>query len=199
MKINQSFSVKQPRADVWELFQDIPALAQCMPGAMLTQDNGDGTYKGQVAIKLGPFTAAFEGEAKHDPQPAEFSGDVVGKGIDKRGGSRSSLTMSYRLTESEDGTEVAVDADVRLSGPIAQFGRAGIMQETAGLLIEQFVGNIEQKLTSRASETSSVDQPAPGQEASPLKKKPPSLSGFGLLRLLIARYLRKLFGARTAP
>jgi carbon monoxide dehydrogenase subunit G len=199
MKINQSFSVIQPRADVWKLFQDIPALAECMPGAMLTQDNGDGTYKGQVSIKLGPFTAAFEGEAKHDPRPAEFAGHVVGKGIDRRGGSRSSMTMSYRLTELDGGTQVAVDADVRLSGPIAQFGRAGIVQETAGLLIEQFVGNIEQKLASGASGARSDDQRASGQDTAALKQEPPSLSGFAVLRLLIARYLRRLFGARTSP
>ena len=38
MKISQSFNVSQPLASVWELFQDGPRVARCMPGAELTED-----------------------------------------------------------------------------------------------------------------------------------------------------------------
>ena len=148
MKISQSFEVNQPTDVVWALFQDVPALAECMPGASLTEDRGDGAYAGQVAIRLGPFTAAFEGEATHSSDPQTRTGHVDGKGFDRKGGSRSKLSMDYAVRESGDHTEVNVDAEVQLSGPIAQFGRAGVMEETANLLIGQFVANIEKKLAS---------------------------------------------------
>ncbi len=192
MKISESFTVDKSRDAVWALFQDVPALAECMPGATLTEDKGDGTYAGQVAIKLGPFTASFEGEARHTPDEAAHSGHVEGKGIDKRGGSRSRMTMDYALNGDGERTEVNVDADVQLSGPIAQFGRIGVIEETAKLLIGQFVGNIETRLG-----VASDPQP---DEAAPAEPKPApaeaanSLNGLALLRMLIGRYFRKIFG-----
>lgn len=146
MQIKQSVLVNRPREEVWALFQDIPAIARCMPGAELTSDNGDGSYVGVLSIKLGPFKASFEGEVAHQPDPATFSGKAEGRGIDKKGGSRSRMTMSYALAEQGGGTELSVDADVQLSGPVAQFGRPGIVTETARLLIQQFVANVEARL-----------------------------------------------------
>ena len=71
-----------------------------------------------------------------------------GKGTDKRGGSRSKLVLDYRLAEVPGGTRVDVDADIQLVGPIAQFGRTGIVTETANILIRQFVQNVEAKLAA---------------------------------------------------
>lgn len=192
MKISQSFTVEKSRDAVWALFQDVPALAKCMPGATLTEDKGDGTYSGQVAIKLGPFTASFEGEAKHLPDAVTHSGHVDGKGIDKRGGSRSRMSMDYVLNGEGDRTEVTVDADVQLSGPIAQFGRIGVIEETAKLLIGQFVGNIEKSLG--ASSDPQPDQAAPAEPKLEPTEATNSLNGLALLRMLIGRYFRKIFG-----
>lgn len=192
MKISESFTVEKSRDAVWALFQNVPALAECMPGATLTEDKGDGTYAGQVAIKLGPFTASFEGEAKHVPDAAAHSGHVEGKGIDKRGGSRSRMTMDYALSGDGERTEVNVDADVQLSGPIAQFGRIGVIEETAKLLIGQFVGNIETRLG--AASDPQPDQAAPAEPTPAPAEAANSLNGLALLRMLIGRYFRKIFG-----
>lgn len=146
MQIKQSVTVNRPREEVWALFQDIPTIAGCMPGAELTRDDGDGAYAGVVSIKLGPFKAAFEGEVQHTPDPGTFSGKAEGRGIDKKGGSRSRMTMTYVLVDKAEATDLAIDAEVQLSGPVAQFGRPGIVSETAKLLIQQFVANIEAEL-----------------------------------------------------
>lgn len=148
MEIKQSFTVARPLDVVWALFQDVPAVATCMPGAELTADKGGGAYAGKVGIRLGPFNAAFEGEAELTTDPATHSGRLEGRGTDKRGGSRSKLVMAYRMSEAAGGTKVDVDADVQLAGPIAQFGRTGIITETANVLIQQFVQNVEAKLAS---------------------------------------------------
>jgi len=146
MQIKQTVVVQCPRQEVWQLFQDIPEIAGCMPGAELTKDNGDGSYAGSVSIKLGPFKAAFEGEVTHVPEPETFSGRAEGRGVDKKGGSRSRMTMIYGLVEKGCDTELSIDAEVQLSGPVAQFGRPGIVTETAKLLIAQFVSNVERRL-----------------------------------------------------
>ena len=63
MNIVEQFTVTRPIESVWGLFQDVPELAQCLPGAELTIDNDDGTYEGRVAVKLGPISSSFDGKA----------------------------------------------------------------------------------------------------------------------------------------
>jgi carbon monoxide dehydrogenase subunit G len=145
MKITQSFTIAQPLDAVWAMFEDVPGVARCMPGAELTENKGGGTYAGRLGIKLGPFSASFDGEATVTRNDADHSGHVEGRGIDKRGGSRSRLVMDYRMEPAEEATRVTIDADLQLSGPVAQFGRTGIVNETAGILIGQFVRNLEAK------------------------------------------------------
>ena len=146
MKVTQEFEVARPIATVWEFFQNVPSVADCLPGAELTEDKGDGTYTGKISVKLGPMTAAFEGEATVTPDAAANSGHIEGKGVDRRGGSRGQVKVDYNLTEAPGGTKVAVDADITLSGAAAQFGRTGLINEMSGRLIGEFVTCLEAKL-----------------------------------------------------
>jgi len=216
LEIKQSFTVARPLPQVWALFQDVPVVASCMPGAELIADKGGGAYQGRVSIKLGPFGASFEGEAQVTPDAATHSGHVEGKGTDKRGGSRSKLVMDYRLAEAPGGTKVDVDADIQLVGPIAQFGRTGIVTETANVLIRQFVQNVEAKLAAMPASTAGASAAAttatatagPGAAASaaasasapasptakPAPPPPNQISAFALLGAVIASWFRRLFG-----
>ncbi|MCR9136155.1 MAG: SRPBCC family protein [Alphaproteobacteria bacterium] len=206
MKISQTFNVSQPPDVVWTFFQNIPELAECMPGASLNEDKGDGVYTGQVAIKLGPFTASFEGEAKVQVDETARTGHAEGKGFDKRGGSRSKLVMDYALKDNGAQTEVSVDADVQLSGPIAQFGRAGVIEETAKLLIGQFVTNLEAKLASAHSPATGEDevQPVADDDGADKPSEPVAVApradnavnGLALMRMVIAGYFKRLFSRK---
>ena len=188
MKITQSFTVSKPLPVVWDLFQNIPEVATCMPGAELIADKGDGTYAGRLGIKLGPFNAFFDGEATVTQNSADRSGHVEGKGIDKRGGSRSKLVLDYCLVGSAGTTSVTIDADLQLSGPIAQFGRTGVINETASILIGQFVKNVEGKLAAIHVGAATTPGPAPAMPAAK------SLSATTLLGLLIKSFFSRLFG-----
>jgi uncharacterized protein len=83
MKITQAFTVARPLATVWDFFQDVPQVAQCLPGAELLSDDGDGRYTGRVAVKLGPLSASFEGSATVTPDAAAHTGLIDGKGADR--------------------------------------------------------------------------------------------------------------------
>jgi uncharacterized protein len=74
-------------------------VAECLPGAELTEDRGDGTYAGKVSVKLGPMAANFEGEASVTPDEASHSGTIDGKGADRRGGSRGQVKVHYALEQ----------------------------------------------------------------------------------------------------
>jgi uncharacterized protein len=147
MRITQEFVVSRSPAMVWEFFQDMPAVTQCLPGAELLGESEDGIHQGRLSVKLGPMTAAFEGTAVVTPDPASRSATIDGKGVDRKGGSRGQVKVTYRVEPSDGGASaVTVDADVTLSGPVAQFGRTGLINEMSKRLIGEFVACLEAKL-----------------------------------------------------
>ncbi|HEY5889438.1 MAG TPA: SRPBCC family protein [Acidimicrobiia bacterium] len=152
MKISQQFDVASTPQVVWEFFQDVPSVAQCLPGAELLEVNDDGTYDGKLSVKLGPMTAAFEGTATVTPDPESMTAKIEGKGVDKRGGSRGQVKLDYKVSPAALGSSVEIDADVTLSGPAAQFGRTGLINEISKRLIGDFVDCLEGKLAAGSAE-----------------------------------------------
>lgn len=151
--ITQEFEVQRPATAVWDLFQDVPNVVACMPGAELTGTTGPEKYRGRLSVKLGPVSASFEGEASVEQiDPSGLSAVIRGKGIDKRGGSRGAAIVSYRLLPVGAATKVAVDADVTLQGRLAQFGRTGLLEEVSKALTADFVACLERKLGAETAE-----------------------------------------------
>jgi uncharacterized protein len=149
MKITQDFVVSRSPEAVWQFFQDVPAVAQCLPGAQLAGQSEDGGYEGQLSVKLGPMTAAFEGNCFVTPDPNTRTAVIEGRGVDKRGGSRGQVRVEYSVAPSETGEcTVTVEADISLSGPAAQFGRTGLINEMSKRLIGDFISCLEAKLAA---------------------------------------------------
>lgn len=203
MKITQEFTVARPLPVVWEFFHDVGRVAACLPGAEYLGRREDGRHAGRVSAKVGPFQASFEGDAAIDYDDAGHSVRAEGKGVDRKGGSRSRMTMTCNVAEVAGGTRVAVDADVQLSGAIAQFGRTGIITEIANVLIQDFVRNAEAALAepepapaapaapSAAGSPAPSPAPAAAPRAAPAASTP--ISGFSLLAAALKAWLRGLF------
>jgi uncharacterized protein len=151
MKIEQQFVVARPLPVVWDFFKDIPRVAACMPGAEYLGQKPEGPYLGRVTTKVGPFQTNFEGEADVTFDDAAKQVRSVGKGVDKKGASRGKMTILCSLFDEGGSTKVVVDADVQLSGSIAQFGRTGLLTEIAGVLVANFVHNAEAQLAPTGS------------------------------------------------
>jgi carbon monoxide dehydrogenase subunit G len=64
MKMEQSFEVQAPLAQVWSALIDLERVAPCLPGAAITGRDDDGTYRGTFSVKLGPMTASYNGTIK---------------------------------------------------------------------------------------------------------------------------------------
>lgn len=180
MKISQEFVVARDPDTVWAYFQDIPSVARCLPGAELTGQNDDGSFEGKLSAKLGPMTAAFEGTATVTPDPGTRSARIEGKGVDRKGGSRGQVVVDCRLEADGAGTKVTVDADVTLSGPAAQFGRTGLINEMSRRLIADFVECLEASLAAATPE-----------EAAAVRA--PEVRGFGLFFSALWAWIKKLF------
>ena len=159
MKIEKSFDIACSRDAVWAAFDDVHLVAECLPGAAIGEDLGDGRYKGKFSIKLGPMAAAFAGDVSIERKPEEWTGIVSGKGADARSSSRATGSLTYRLFGGggEQPTHVEVMSEVNFAGALAQFGKAGVIHEIAGRLTSEFVRNFEAKLqAARESRTASA-------------------------------------------
>ncbi len=181
MKIANTFTVPRARGQVWDLFQDVPRVATCIPGTQITEDLGEGRFKGRVEVKLGPITTAFEGDAVHTADAADWSGAITGNGRDRGAGSRAKFSTVYRLAESAAGTEVSVESDISLAGAVAQFGRSGLLEEVTSRLLAQFAVNLEGQITVGTA-AADFDPPAPVRQ----------LDAGGLLWASVKAWLRGL-------
>lgn len=148
MRFTEEFVVARPPREVWEFFKDVPAVADCMPGAELGEQKEDGTYEGTIGIRLGPLSLGFQGRAEVEWDDEELAGRITAQATDRKGGSRAQAQVDYRLEEVEDGTKVVMDIDLSLSGAAAQFGRTGLIKQVSGRMTGQFARCLEEKLTS---------------------------------------------------
>ena len=185
MKITHEFAVTRPVEAVWGFFQDVPAVAQCLPGAELTADKGNNTYGGKVSVKLGPLTAVFEGDAVVTSNSQAHTAVIDGTGVDRRGGSRGHVKVSYALVDLDGSTKVDIDADVQLSGAAAQFGRTGLINEMTTRLIDDFVACLEAKLA------------APTLDEAMAISNPTHVRGLSFFWASLQAWLRRLFRGRA--
>lgn len=148
IKLERSFAVPAAPDEVWEYFQDIPAVAACLPGAQLDDIRDDGTYAGAVTFKLGPMTARFEGTASIETDQADRSAHITGKGSDRTGGSQGRIVLDYHVGPEDAGSLVEIDAEVTIMGAAAQIGRPGLINEMATRMVSDFVTCVEARLAA---------------------------------------------------
>jgi carbon monoxide dehydrogenase subunit G len=142
MQLAHEFTVDTPIDRAWAVLTDVERIAPCMPGAELTEVDGD-TYHGLVKVKVGPITAQYKGTASFvEKDEAAHRAVLKAAGRDARGQGNASATVTAVMTEQGDGTRVEITTDMTVSGRVAQFGR-GVMADVTARLLRQFVGNLE--------------------------------------------------------
>jgi aerobic carbon-monoxide dehydrogenase small subunit len=158
VRLAQTFVLEHPRVAVWALMSDPEAVAFCMPGARLDGPPRDGTLTGRIEVKLGPVVARFAGEGTVTPHPHEHRQVIEGRGADRKGGSRVSGSVDYRLTPCAgaaggEATRVGVVIAYALTGVLAQLGRSRLARDLAGRIGEAFAQNVDARLNQAAGRT----------------------------------------------
>ena len=161
MDLRHSFTVPLDVESTWAHFGDIAALAECFPGAVVTDVEGD-TFRGTVKVKLGPIALQYAGSGTFvEKDDAAHRFVVEAKGKDKRGNGTAGATVTLAMTAAGESTEVQVDTDLAITGKPAQFGR-GVMQDVSDKLLGQFVTCLEQRLGSPAVVDGAAETEEPG-------------------------------------
>ena len=182
--LEQQFSVAHPPEQVFAMFDDIAAVAACLPGASLTGPPKPERVHGAIRVRIGPITATFLGAARVERNPADMSGRIVGIGNDRRSRSSTQGEIRYRLAPIEQGTRVDLSIGYTLTGMLAQVGRPGLVRDLAARLIAEFAGNLDRRLSG----TSPGDATAAELNGMAL--------GFSLLRAQVARWVGRFSSKR---
>jgi uncharacterized protein len=190
VELDNSFEVPLCPAEAWPLLMDIRRIAPCMPGAEVTEVVDDQTYKGRIAVRLGPVALAFAGVVKFEElDSVNYKARVKAQGSDAKGRGAANATASFRLEPAGSGSKVLVHTDLVLSGAVAQYGRGvGIIQATAASIMTQFAANLKARIGDRSPTTASSAQ-------EPLAQSPAArpISGFSLLAKVIWDAVVSLF------
>ena len=220
VKIDKRYPLDVDPARAWTILGDLKTVAGCMPGAELTEQLSDTSYKGGVKVKVGPAVAQFGGTVDVlEKDDAERKMVLRGKGADK-GGSSASMDMNAQIEADPANPSHSVlhgDAAVIVNGKFAQFG-GRMMVQVSDMLLEQFVENFRQAAhalpapagatpaaaTDAATVTpveTSATTAAPTQQASAPPAAPPKvakeINGLAIVWMLIKNWFASLFGKKS--
>jgi carbon monoxide dehydrogenase subunit G len=145
MELSNEFVVPVGIDEAWGLLTDVERIAPCMPGAQLTEIEGD-EYRGLVKVKVGPITAQYKGKATFvEKDDSSHKAVLRAEGRDTRGQGNAHATVTATLVPEGAGTRVTVVTDLAITGRAAQFGR-GIMADVSTKLLGQFVSCLEKNV-----------------------------------------------------
>ncbi len=173
-KIEETFDIQAPIAQVWAFLIDPPRVVLCLPGAELTETLDERTYAGRVRVKVGPVTATYKGTARLDEvDEAAHLMRLSGEGKESTGAGSAKMAMIGRLSALSAGaTRVQVEADIDVAGKMAQFGR-GLMEDVSRQLFRQFGASMQETLVQPAEAPAVLDATVePTSLATPASETP---------------------------
>jgi len=192
IKIEKTFQVQEPIESVWKFISDPRKVANCLPGAQITETVDDRTFKGVIKVQVGPSVTDYKGQVhieRLDDQQHEI--ELVGKGQDIRGKGSASMKMTGKVQSLPDGsTEVASVAEVNVVGLLAQLG-ARMIQEVSNKMFAEFTSNLRLRLEQERIPSGDLGKTQnTAEEPEPIKALPLVAS---VVRDSAVRFVRGIF------
>jgi uncharacterized protein len=148
MKIEDSFTVSMPIADVWTAIIDPNVVGPCIPGCKAIEVLSPDKYRAEVVVAFGPIKTTFNVVVEVSEMVVPERVVSVTRGEE---GTRASLLTANNLLAlralDDQTTEVAYSSEVSLVGRLGKFG-LGIMKkrakETGDAFAQAFRSRLEQ-------------------------------------------------------
>ncbi|MEW5891069.1 MAG: SRPBCC family protein [Pseudomonadota bacterium] len=196
VKIQKVFPIAARAEAAWKVLTDIRAVASCMPGAAITDQLADRKYKGNVKVKVGPASAAFDGEIEVlglDANSMEMR--LLGKGQDSKGSSGASMELTARIVPVDaHNCELRGDSVVAVTGKFANFG-GRMMEQVSEQILKQFAANFGNRAIMAQGDLGdpTVDKKAVAEAAARVAEQSKELSALSFLFALIKGWFLRLF------
>jgi uncharacterized protein len=173
MKLTNEFTVAAEPEAVWRALLDMEGVAGCLPGATIEATEEENHYKGSMRLKIGPMTVSYQGSATLSEVDEDGRRAVISLSArEAKGQGTAMATITNLVEESDGGTRVRAETDLRITGAQARFGR-GVMEDVAGRVLRDFSSCLERQVAgppeSEAETPAREEQPAPagGDGAAP--------------------------------
>ena len=142
MLIENEVAVDASPDELFALINDIERVAACMPGAELLASEGEGAYRGQIKVKVGPIRAVFEGVLRFvEVDERARTVRLVGRGADTRGNGDAEAEVTVTVHENGAGSRLQLTTDLMIRGKFAQFGK-GAIGTVSNTILKQFAANM---------------------------------------------------------
>jgi carbon monoxide dehydrogenase subunit G len=166
MEFENTFLVKAPVDEVWDLLLDVERIAPCMPGAQVLEQTGDDAYKVAVKIKLGPMTMNYKGDVEILAKDAGTrQATMRAKAKEARGQGTASADIRMALHEQAGGTAASIITSMQMSGKAAAMGQ-GVIKDVAASLTDTFAQNLA-GMVERSSASAAPPAPTAEPDATP--------------------------------
>ncbi len=187
MELTSAVRIGRPAPEVFDALLDAGKVAACLPGSRLIGEVADGTYAGQIELRIGPIDAVYAGTVKLDAADRE-AGTVTlrASGREQAGHGSADAHVAVRVEPHGATARVLISADLLIRGNVAQYA-PGAIGPVGQRLMEQFAGNVEQLLASQAGARATAVTRRPG----PAAKRAAAAALLGAALLLTALALRR--------
>lgn len=147
MQIRNTAHIVASVDHVWASILDVEGIAPCIPGATLTERLADDRYTGEIRVKVGPLGLTLAGEVV--VEGVDESAHAMRMRVtarDRHGLGQATANVALALSGGADSSELEIVTDATLQGPVAQFGRPGIITAIGSRLLGEFAQCLEKRL-----------------------------------------------------
>lgn len=197
MLIENEFTTPAPVDHLWAYLLDVERVAPCMPGAELTETIDDRNWEGKVVMKLGPVSLSFAGSVAMDERDDVAHRVVLhAKGMEQKGKGAANAVVTSWLEPGDGVTIVRMQADITLTGAVAQLSR-GLLPDISRKLTQQFADCLQASMAaSEAADAPGDDGSSGAAGANPVAEPPraKAIGGFRLGMWALVRATGRFFG-----
>lgn len=148
MKFEKTIRVNATPAEIWTLVDEIEVIAGCIPGIGNYSPRGPQEFDSVLTQNVGPVKARFQLNTKLKDLDREKSVTAVSEGRDSHMASSVIAEQRFELIPVGDDTDIAISADIRVTGKLATFG-SRIVLSKAEQVVAEAIANVSKLLEDR--------------------------------------------------
>jgi len=149
VKVEGVKELKAPRDVVWKVLNDPASMAKLMPGVESFEVADDARWSANVKIPLGlgglKMKMNFEKTEEREPEFARLS--AKGTGV----GAIMNMDTAFTLSETDGGTSMKWEADVKIAGPVGSMGQR-VLQPIVNQQVENALDALERQVGEAAAQ-----------------------------------------------
>jgi len=148
VNVSGTKELSAPRDVVWGVINEPSEMAKLMPGVESFEivDERHWTARVKVPLGLGALAMTMNFERLEERAPEFASMRSKGTGV----GALVDMITSFTLSESEGGTSMAWEAEVKIAGPVGAMGQR-VLQPIVNQQVQQVLAALETRVSEAAS------------------------------------------------